>query len=111
MFGASDPEDAVEDLPMVTGGSAGPGFLRWEEGLDQGPLLVGEVMARHGNALYLTQYQLSKQTLAAPRQLHALPSIQFRNADLDGLLPGPRIYGDWLRTLASAVRLTAIRRR
>jgi hypothetical protein len=44
-MGAKFPEDAIEDAPVVERGTAAQGSRGWgrEEGLDEGPLFVGEV--------------------------------------------------------------------
>src|SRR5215208_1657990 len=45
--GAQDPEDAVDDPPMVDARFARLGLLRWEQRLESRPLLVGQVSLCH----------------------------------------------------------------
>ena len=83
-----NPEDAIEDFPVVASWSTGLGLLWREEGLYQSPLLVGEVMARHTDAIYLTQHQLSKQTLGRL-------SLGYRKGRSDRPSPAMSSLGDY----------------
>jgi hypothetical protein len=44
---AQDPQDAVEDGPMVLGGTTGMGLLRWEQLAQPLPLHIGQVARFH----------------------------------------------------------------
>jgi hypothetical protein len=61
--GADDPEDAVEDASMVSGGAAGVRFLWRKQGLSPLPLPIGEVMSIHPRK-DTTRNRVCKHTLA-----------------------------------------------
>ena len=45
--GLENPEDSVDDPPMVVVGTANPGLLRWEQGLQALPLRFGQCVSFH----------------------------------------------------------------
>ena len=64
---AQDPQDAVNDLPVIDRRSASMGFLRWQQRLQPLPLLVGQFEALYHTDQFNPVSQVLKHSLVRHR--------------------------------------------
>ena len=57
--GAEDPQDAVDNRPMVVRRATGLGFLGWEQGRQLLPLVVGQVSSIHVSGVRVCKLALA----------------------------------------------------